>query len=248
MLGLGAYEYFEDENLALLRHSPRGVRVLDVGCGSGAYGEHLRTRGNTVWGVDAASDVAERAGRRLDRFMLADVTDLAAVGALLGDQRFDAIVFADVLEHLPDPVATLCSYLRFLAPAGVVLVSVPNVAVWNVRAALLAGRFQYTATGTLDRTHLRFFTRANLRRALAEAGLQVEQIDVNPGIARAFTGYAKRLAGRSGGDDRRALLDSRAYRAYRRFLHPLEYRLARRMPGLLAFQYVAVARAGEPPG
>jgi SAM-dependent methyltransferase len=246
MFDLGAYEYFEDENLALLRHGPSGARVLDVGCGSGLLGARLRTRGNVVWGVDSAGDIAEAAAARLDRFMLADITDEAAVGALLGDERFEAIVFADVLEHIPDPVSTLRSYMRFLAPGGSVLVSVPNVAVWNVRAGLLLGRFRYTATGTLDRTHLRFFTRANLDRALAEAGLRVELIDVNPGIARAFVGHAKHLVARGRESDRRALLDSRAYRVYRRFVHPLEYRIARLMPGLFAFQYVAVARAVEP--
>jgi SAM-dependent methyltransferase len=177
--------------------------------------------------------------------MLADVADHARIGELLGEERFDVIVFADVLEHLLDPVGTLHGYLRFLAPGGRVLVSVPNVAVWNVRAGLLLGRFQYTATGTLDRTHLRFFTRANLRRALGDAGLRVEQIDVNPGIARAFVGHAKRVVAHSREGDRRALLDSRAYRAYRKVVHPLEYRVARLIPGLLAFQYVAIARAVE---
>lgn len=244
MFDLGVYEYFEDENLALLRHGPSDVRVLDVGCGSGVLGARLRTQGNSVWGIDSAPDVAKVAAGRLERFMLADITDHAGVGELLGDERFDAIVFADVLEHLTDPVATLRSYRRFLAPGGAVFVSVPNIAVWNVRLGLLFGRFRYTPTGTLDRTHLRFFTRANLERALVNAGLEVELIDVNPGIVRAFVGRAKRVMSRGDGD-RRALLDSRAYRAYRSLIYPVEYRAARLRPGLLAFQYVAVARATE---
>jgi 2-polyprenyl-3-methyl-5-hydroxy-6-metoxy-1,4-benzoquinol methylase len=247
MFDLGSYEYFEDENLALLRNAPTGGRVLDVGCGSGVLGARLRERGATVWGIDAASDIAELAERRLDRFVLADVDDATSLGEALDGERFDTIVFADVLEHLPDPIGTLRGYLRLLAPGGAVLVSVPNVAVWNVRAGLLIGRFRYTATGTLDRTHLRFFTQENLRRALAEAGLRVERIDVNPGIARAFVHRAKRFVARGREGDRRALLDSRAYRAYRGLVHPLEYRLARRMPGLFAFQYVAVARVAERP-
>jgi 2-polyprenyl-3-methyl-5-hydroxy-6-metoxy-1,4-benzoquinol methylase len=245
MFDLGAYEYFEDENLALLRLGPSGARVLDVGCGSGVLGVRLRTHGNIVWGVDAADDIAAPATRRLDRFMLADITDAARIGELLGDERFEAIVFADVLEHLPDPVGILQSYLRFLAPGGMVLVSVPNVAVWNVRVGLLFGRFQYTPTGTLDRTHLRFFTQSNLHRVVTEAGLRVEQTDVNPGIARAFVGRAKQLLTRGSDGDRRALLDSPAYSAYRRFVYPFEYRVARMMPGLLAFQYVVLARTAE---
>jgi 2-polyprenyl-3-methyl-5-hydroxy-6-metoxy-1,4-benzoquinol methylase len=242
---LGSYEYFEDENIALLRHSPRGQRVLDVGCGSGLLGVRLRELGNTVWGADSAEEIASVAAERLDRFVLVDVTDAERVAEALGDERFDTVVFADVLEHLPDPVGTLKSYRRFLKPGGSVLVSVPNVAVWNVRLGLLLGRFEYTPTGTLDKTHLRFFTKANLVRALREAGLQPTTIDVNPGIARAFVGRAKKAVAKGDPGNRRALLDSRLYRVYRRLIYPVEYRLARLLPGLLAFQYVAVAGIQE---
>jgi 2-polyprenyl-3-methyl-5-hydroxy-6-metoxy-1,4-benzoquinol methylase len=245
VLDLGAYEYFEDENLALLRHGPRGQRVLDVGCGSGLLGMRLRERGNTVWGADRASDVAALAKGRLDRFLLLDVLDYELVGEILGAERFDAIVFADVLEHLPDPVATLRSYRRFLAPDGVILISVPNVAVWNVRAGLLLGRFEYTPTGTLDSTHLRFFTRASLAKVLHEAGLRIEALDVNPGIARAFVARLKRAIAGDRSNDRGALLRSRQYRLYRRLFYPGEYRIARLLPGLFAFQYVVVARPRE---
>jgi 2-polyprenyl-3-methyl-5-hydroxy-6-metoxy-1,4-benzoquinol methylase len=244
MFDLGTYEYFEDENLALLRHSPRGGRVLDVGCGSGLLGARLRELGNTVWGADAAEEIAELATQRLDRFLLVDVIDRDRINELIGKERFDVIVFADVLEHLPDPVATLYSYRHFLAPGGKILVSVPNIAVWNIRLGLLFGRFEYTATGTLDRTHLRFFTHANLLRAMRDADLRVETIDVNPGIVRAFVGRVKKIVARNQEGNRRALLDSRLYRLYRLFIYPAEYRLARLLPGLLAFQYVVVAGAG----
>jgi 2-polyprenyl-3-methyl-5-hydroxy-6-metoxy-1,4-benzoquinol methylase len=243
MFDLGTYEYFEDENVALIRHSPRGQRVLDVGCGSGSLGVRLREFGNTVWGADLAEDVVAIATSRLDHFVRVDVVDWDQVDELLGNERFQAIIFADVLEHLPDPVEALRRYRRLLAPGGRILVSVPNVAVWNVRLSLLLGRFSYTPTGTLDRTHLRFFTRANLLRVLREANLGVETLDINPGLARAFVGRAKKLLAGPDESDRRALLDSKLYRRYMRYIYPVEYRLARLMPGLLAFQYVAVTRA-----
>lgn len=245
MFELGSYEYFEDENIALLRHGPTGGHVLDVGCGSGVLGARLRARGNVVWGIDSADEVVGPATQRLDRFVQADVTDHTRISELLGDKRFDVIVFADVLEHLPDPIGTLGRYVPFLAPAGRVLVSVPNVAVWYVRLNLLLGRFDYTATGTLDRTHLRFFTGANLRRALSDAGLSVVEFDINPGIARAFVARAKTIITRGREHDRGAVLHSRAYRMYRRLGYPLEYHVCRLMPGLLAFQFVVVANAAQ---
>jgi SAM-dependent methyltransferase len=199
-----------------------------------------------VWGIDASTDIAELATERLDRFMLGDVADHDGVQRMLDGERFDTIVFADVLEHLPDPIGTLRGYLRFLAPNGQILISVPNVAVWNTRLGLLFGRFEYTATGTLDRTHLRFFTRASLLRALGAVGLNVEALDINPGIARAFVGLAKAAIKRGASNDRGALLHSPLYRAYMRVVYPFEYRLARLLPGLLAFQYVAVGRSSGP--
>ena len=242
MFDLGTYEYFEDENLALLRQAPRGKRILDVGCGSGQTGLRLREAGNVVWGADSAPEVEEVASERLDRFVLADVTSPQAMAAALGDERFDVVVFADVLEHLPDPLGTLRLYSAYLEPAGRVIVSVPNVAVWYVRLGMLRGRFDYTPTGTLDRTHLRFFTRRSLRRALTDSGYEIESLDVNPGIARVLVNTLKtRMPGAREGD-RRAILDSPLYRWYLRLVHPLELRLARLMPGLFAFQYVAVAR------
>lgn len=245
MFELGTYEYFEDENIALLHHSPRGGRVLDVGCGSGLLGTRLRAMGNTVWGADSAEQIADAARERLDRFLLVDVTDTEALRNLVGDQLFDTIVFADVLEHLSDPLGVLRGYRRFLAPGGKVLISVPNVAVWNVRLSLLFGRFDYTPTGTLDRTHLRFFTRSTLHRLLTEANLRAVMVDVNPGIARAFVGRAKEIVADQQPGNRRALLDSPLYRVYRRLLYPLEYRVARFLPGLFAFQYVAIATAED---
>lgn len=239
MFELDRYEYSEDVNLGLLAHRPSGVRVLDVGCGSGLLGSELKAGGNEVWGLDNAVDVEGVAAGRLDRFVRADVTDGAAVEAALGGETFDVLVFADVLEHLPDPVATLRAHLGNLRPGGTVMVSVPNVAIWNVRLGLLAGRFAPTSTGTLDKTHLRFFTRATLDRLLAEAGLTVQWRDITPGLARPFVPLAKRFGGAE--DDRRALIDSRPYALYRRLVYPLEHRIASLAPGPLAFQLLAGA-------
>src|SRR5207248_2616993 len=77
----------------------------------------------------------------------------------LGGERFDAILFADVLEHLRDPAALLKRVRPLVAENGVVIASIPNVAHASVRLALLGGSFRYREWGLLDETHLRFFTR-----------------------------------------------------------------------------------------
>jgi 2-polyprenyl-3-methyl-5-hydroxy-6-metoxy-1,4-benzoquinol methylase len=239
MFDLDRYEYHEDVNQGVMRRAPTARRVLDVGCGSGLLGREIAALGNEVWGIDNAVAVAEVAGERLTRFLLADITAHDAVAAALGDERFDVLVFADVLEHVFDPVRMLAFYRRFLNPGGTIIVSVPNIAIWNVRLRLLLGRFDYTQTGTLDKTHVRFFTRPTLTRALEAAGFRVSSIDVTPGLLRPFVPLMKRRFGDA--QDRRAIIDSRPYSVYLRLFYPLERRLAGLAPGLLAFQYVAVA-------
>ena len=214
--------------------------MLDVGCGSGLLGAAIAARENEVWGIDNAKAIAGVAGERLHRFLLADITAYDAVAAALGDERFDVLVFADVLEHVFDPIGMLSFYRRFLKPGGSVIVSVPNVGIWSVRLGLLAGRFDYAQAGTLDKTHVRFFTRRTLNRALDLSGLQVRSLDVTPGLIRPFVPLLKRRSAAAGGD-RRTIIDSWPYRLYLRAFYPIERRLADLAPGLLAFQYIAVA-------
>jgi glycosyltransferase involved in cell wall biosynthesis/2-polyprenyl-3-methyl-5-hydroxy-6-metoxy-1,4-benzoquinol methylase len=149
-----------------------GSAVLDLGAANGALGAHLvETKRCTVDGVelnpgDAA--VARRSYRR--------VLELDLEQAILADHfpsaAYDAIVCADVLEHLRDPGRILDQLPALLAPGGRVLVSIPNVAYAGVLADLVAGRFDYRPTGLLDSTHLRFFTRSTLLRMLGEHGFR----------------------------------------------------------------------------
>ena len=90
--------------------------------------------------------------------------------------EFDYLIFADVLEHLPEPEAALERYLDFLAPDGRVIVSVPNMRFYLVLLRLIFDRWSYTDSGVRDRTHLRIFTRRSLMRMLSESGLEVERL------------------------------------------------------------------------
>jgi 2-polyprenyl-3-methyl-5-hydroxy-6-metoxy-1,4-benzoquinol methylase len=90
--------------------------------------------------------------------------------------EFDYLIFADVLEHLPDPDAALARCLALLKPDGHVVISVPNTRFYTVLARLLADRWTYTDSGVRDRTHLRIFTRHGLESILRRHGLQTERL------------------------------------------------------------------------
>lgn len=237
----GSYQYFEDINLGLLRlwNGRRGLRVLDVGCGFATTSRKIQQLGNEVTGIDESEVACDVASKRIGRIIHGRVEE-----ASLGDERFDVIIFADVLEHLAWPGATLRRYLAWLKVDGTVLVSLPNVGLWSVRVAHLLGRWDYQETGVLDATHLRFFTRKSARQLLTRAGLEPTGVTYTPGLARPLVPTVKRLLARgdSAPHDPEALLKSNAYRAYTRTVYPLERLVASAWPGMLAFQMIYEAR------
>jgi methionine biosynthesis protein MetW len=240
--------YFEIANPEIpniLESLPRGLSVLDVGCGSGVHGAELkRVHGHRVVGVDLSPQSIAKAKTRLAEAYMADVTK-PELYPFFGRRRFDVIVFSDILEHLYDPSDVLTRHYQLLAPGGHVLISLPNVAIWNVRLSMLAGRFEYRDTGTLDRTHIRFFTRSTFRRFLSEAGLEVSRRRITPGILRPFVSLIKRVYGQAavvnGPGDSSSIMESGPYQFYLKWFYPIERAMCALWPGLLAFQFVILA-------
>ncbi|HEX8754585.1 MAG TPA: class I SAM-dependent methyltransferase [Solirubrobacterales bacterium] len=150
-------------------------RVLELGPATGYMSRVFRERGCSVVGIEIDAEMAERAGEFCERVIVGDL-DALDLAAELGDERFDAIVAADVLEHLRDPLAALTSLRPFLAADGAFVISVPNVAHGSVRLALLTGHFDYREIGLLDSTHLRFFTRETFEGLLDEAELGLAEL------------------------------------------------------------------------
>jgi len=238
----------EEENRALVSLIGRPRTVLDVGCGVGLNGACARRLGAAVTGIEISAGAAAQARERLDEVLELDITDETEVRRQLSERRFDLILFADVLEHLPDPGAVLARFVDLLTDGGRVIVSVPNVAAWTVRLGLLRGRFAYQRSGILDDSHLRFFTRESAIELCRDAGLQVLQVEHNPMLVRAAKGLIQStMVGldHHGDQDPFALSRSAPYKLYQGLVRPLEDRIANRAPGLLAFQHVVVAR--KPP-
>jgi 2-polyprenyl-3-methyl-5-hydroxy-6-metoxy-1,4-benzoquinol methylase len=241
--------YFEIANPEipnLLRDLPGALNVLDVGCGSGVHGAELkRIHGHRVVGVDLSESSVQKAKTRLAEAYIADVTK-PELYPFSGARKFDLILFSDVLEHLYDPLDVLTRHYPLLAPGGKVVISLPNIAVWNIRLGLLAGRFEYQDTGTLDRTHVRFYTRRTFRRFAAEAGLDIQRSRITPGILRPFVPLIKKVYGHGNSEpDSSSIMESGPYGFYMKWCWPVESAVCRAWPGLLAFTFMALA---EPVG
>lgn len=161
--------------LASLVHP--GACVLDLGCGSGALGQHLKeTRGCTSDGVTLSRAEADHARPHYRTVEVADL-ETANLHGMFGDRRYDYIVCADVLEHLRRPETVLQVCRDLLEPDGKLLISVPNAAYAGLLAELMEGEFRYREEGLLDRTHLRFFTRTSLVRFMAEQRWELDTVD-----------------------------------------------------------------------
>jgi 2-polyprenyl-3-methyl-5-hydroxy-6-metoxy-1,4-benzoquinol methylase len=147
-----------------------GKRVLECGCGPGhmtrVLVEYFRCE---VTGIEIDKEAAKEAETFCHRVICGDL-DILNLEECLGEQKFDVVMFADVLEHLKDPERSLEQAHKILAPEGHIVVSIPNMAYVGLLADLLQGRFRYREKGLLDATHLRFFTAEGLRELLTKEG------------------------------------------------------------------------------
>ncbi|MBK9063745.1 MAG: class I SAM-dependent methyltransferase [Acidobacteria bacterium] len=148
----------------------RGLAVLDLGFGAGHFGERIRPACRYLAGIELDPRAAAEGARFFDDAVTGDIFEGISTP---WKEPFDVIVAGDVLEHLPRPGELLSALKPLLKSDGTLLVSLPNVANVTVRAALLAGRFPYADRGILDRTHVRFYTRASARGLLEGSGLRI---------------------------------------------------------------------------
>jgi 2-polyprenyl-3-methyl-5-hydroxy-6-metoxy-1,4-benzoquinol methylase len=155
-----------------IRGLPAGLRLLDLGAAGGHLGRAVRQQCSYLAGVEADPNVPSSAREGYDDWRVSDAV-LAGAWA----EPFDIVVCGDVLEHLARPEDLLACIRDWLKTGGLLFASIPNIANVSVRLALLAGRFPYTDRGLLDRTHLRFYTRATARDLLEKAGFAVRSVD-----------------------------------------------------------------------
>ena len=152
-----------DEEL-LRRHVPPGGTILDFGCGGGRLTRMAASVAGRVVGVDQS---AENIARAKSYGVPPNVEyHCGDAGALLKQQRYDAVLLVHVLEHIGDPDALL-SALR--DQAAVIVVEVPNFEADALNSVRLALGSPYYS----DADHVREFTSKTLREQLERNGLRV---------------------------------------------------------------------------
>lgn len=137
------------------------ARIVDVGCGRGAHiAEMQRFKpGWTVSGVEPATEAAE-----IGRAIGLDIAPVVLEAAGLAAGAYDMAIMNHVLEHLPDPHATVAEVWRILKPGGWFVGEIPCPAC--VERAVFG---RYWGGYHLPR-HLSYFRRPQLERFLGDAG------------------------------------------------------------------------------
>ncbi len=92
-------------------------------------------------------------------------------------RQFDRILFADVLEHLRDPLQALTRASSLLKEDGEIVISLPNIGHNDVLVKLFQNRFEYTPIGLLDNTHIHFWGLNNLEELARQAGFGIRVLD-----------------------------------------------------------------------
>ncbi|GIV80633.1 MAG: hypothetical protein KatS3mg050_5027 [Litorilinea sp.] len=178
--------YPRDRNQALVYLARPGGRLLEVGCGSGVVLATLAPQYDQVVGTELSSNRAQAARQRLAHLANVEIVtgtleDLLA----LNPEPFDVILWADVIEHIPDVIQAMASLAKLARPGTQLVTVTPNVAYLPHRLRLLLGRAPVTSlplhgnhgfrekpheTELLDGGHLHYFTYRQLEILYQVAG------------------------------------------------------------------------------
>ena len=125
-------------------------------------------------GIESNKNAAQLAKNVLDDVILGDIEEIEIP---YNSSSFDCIIFADVLEHLVNPLAALNKVNKVLKEGGTIIMSIPNVQFYGVVHQLIEGNWTYQTEGILDETHLRFFTLKEIEKLVENAGLYIQRIE-----------------------------------------------------------------------
>lgn len=169
-------------NLSLSKYSTHNIiseaigknnKVLDIGCNDGYIGK-IADKSNRFYGLDYLPQSIRITKKA---YQDALVYNLHNLKSLPWKTKFDVILFADVLEHVMYPEKVLIFFTKnYLNDNGRIIISLPNIANWQIRMKLLFGNFNYKEIGIMDKTHLHFYTFKSAEKLLTNCSLSLFKI------------------------------------------------------------------------
>jgi len=147
------------------RHVPvAGKRLLEIGCGYGAFLVLAQRMGAEVVGLDISEHAAHVAREEYGLNVLCSTLEEAG----FPDHHFEVVTFFDVLEHVPDPVSFVWEIVRILRPDGTLFFLVPNLARYDIEGEGWPGLVYH-------HEHLLYFRIESIQRLLQDCGLTIKK-------------------------------------------------------------------------
>ncbi len=184
-----------DAHSILMRLIPRDAHVLELGCATGYLSGYMEQSLNCqVTGLEYDADAVAIARTRCTAAHQVDLDLPDALAPARSNQPYDVLLAAAVLEHLKYPEHLLQKAHGLLKPGALVIVSLPNIAHWQVRTKLLMGRFDYEDYGIMDRTHLHMYTVKTGQALLEQPGYSVENLYIaGSGLQNLLNTFMRRI-------------------------------------------------------
>jgi 2-polyprenyl-3-methyl-5-hydroxy-6-metoxy-1,4-benzoquinol methylase len=167
-------DYYDNKRSELKFLIPQNVKnVLEIGCGNGGFRENFKdVRYDAIEMSEAAATIART---KLD---FVAIGEFEKTINLFPDNSYDLIVCNDVIEHIFDTNNFLKKIKEKLNINGSIIGSIPNVRhISNLVNLILRKDWQYTDSGILDNTHVRFFTKDSLIRLFKANNFQIEELE-----------------------------------------------------------------------
>lgn len=149
---------------ALVRSIRTHGKVLDIGCGTGEFLGHLKSRGYLVTGLEPDLGAREQA------IINQGITVLPSIKEIPGLEQFDIISMFHVLEHMPEPHATMKQLYARLSASGSVIIAVPDRGSWD------AAHYQEKWAAYDAPRHLQHFRQQDMKRLFEEHGFDLIQV------------------------------------------------------------------------
>ena len=152
-------------------------KVLEVGPATGGMTKVLRNDKKCMVSIiEIDSECYDRAIEHADEGFCGDFEEYLWKD-VFQKHTYDYVIFADVLEHLSDPIKAITVAKDYLKEDGSLLISVPNIAHNSIIMQLINNQFIYQPTGLLDYSHIKHFTFLELEKLYSDAGYKPVYID-----------------------------------------------------------------------
>lgn len=161
----------------IVSHIQPGMNVLEFGCSYGRMTKYISEALHCHVSIVELDQEAYPVARSYAEDGFCGDIDQEGWYLHFSGRQFDRIMFADVLEHLRDPLKAIERAKSLLKEDGEILVSIPNIGHNDILVKLFQNRFEYTSIGLLDNTHIHFWGEKNLEAFVQQAGCGIRILD-----------------------------------------------------------------------